>query len=195
MSVSNGELADANNFNTSFVSRQDDTDMEGKLDLKEATSGGDVVNVQQVINTNISNIAQNAIDMAQNASDITATNLVIANLDANDIDETNSRYWDIKNNHSATANPLVTHDTSFYYSIGSMWYNKTNENVFIAEDVTIGAAVWRNLTNPAIHYIGTMPNGSNDWPDGTWRMLDVAGLLTMQKKVLGVWTLFANFGE
>ena len=194
MSVSNGELADANNFNTSFVSRQDDTDMEGKLDLKEPASGGDVINVQQNINTNIAGIAQNVTDIAQNASDIVDTNLVIANLDANDIDETNARYWDIKNTHDAAINPTVNHDTSFFYTVGSMWYNSANNNVFIARDVTLGAAVWENITNPAIHYFGVQDAAGN-WPNGTWRILDVAGLLTFEKLVSSTWTLFANFGE
>jgi len=194
MSVSNGELADANNFNTSFVSRQDDSDMEGKLDLKKPSSGGDVINVQQNINTNIAGIAQNVTDIAQNASDIVDTNQVIADLNADDIDETASRYWDIKNNHSAAINPTVNDDLNAAYVLGSMWYNTVNGNVFLAIDVTAAAAVWKNITNPEIHYFG-IQDASGNWPNGTWRILDVAGLLTFEKLVSSTWTLFANFGE
>lgn len=169
----------------------------GKTDLEntDVASGAAISNIQKKMNDNTGASDQNALDIAQNASDISDNTDLINNLTADDIDETNTRYFDIKNNHNAVTNPLITSDGNANYVIGSMWYNITNNNVFMATDVTAGAAVWENITNPAAHYFGTMPEGTSDWPDGTWRILDVAGKLTMQKKVIGVWTLYADFGE
>ena len=58
MSVSNGQLGDANTFNTSFMSREVDTSTVGKIDLNNAGSAS-IVDVQAVINQNIADIAQN----------------------------------------------------------------------------------------------------------------------------------------
>lgn len=72
--------------------------------------------------------------------------------------------------------------------------------VFYVEDAnTIHIEVYRpsdisSSPDNLVTYIGTQ-NVGGDWPDGTWRILDVSGKLTMQKKVASVWTLFADFGE
>lgn len=64
MSVSDGQRANAENFNNAFMSRTTDTDTTGKVDLKDSGST-DVIDAQLVINTNISDIASNASDIAQ----------------------------------------------------------------------------------------------------------------------------------
>ena len=69
----------------------------------------------------------------------------------------------IKNNVSATAAPAVTDDSDAGYSVGSIWLDLTNDVVWIAIDVTVGAAVWLALaatTSP-----GAAPGGQLG---GTW---------------------------
>lgn len=197
MSTSNGQIADQNTFNNAYLSKQTNNVATGKTDLEntDGPSGPAISNIQKKMNDNTGASDANALAIIQNASDISNNTDLITNLTADDIDETNTRYYDIKNNHNANTNPLITDDANANYVLGSMWYNVLNANIFLATDITAGAAVWKNITNQSIHYFGTMPEGSSDWPDGTWRILDVAGKLTMQKKVIGVWTLFADFGE
>ena len=197
MSVSNGQIADQNTFNNAYLSKQSDNVATGKTDLSntDGPSGAAIVNIQKKMNDNTSASTTNASNIATNVTDIATNASSITNLTADEIAETNTRYFDIKNNHSAIVNPVITDDGNSNYVVGSMWYNIVNGNVFLASDVTAGAAVWNNITNQSVHYIGTMPNGVNDWPDGTWRILDVAGLLTFEKKVSSVWTKYFDMGE
>lgn len=53
MTVSNGQLANQNTFNTYLMSRTSDTDAKGRLDLINilASSGASVLNIQKVINS------------------------------------------------------------------------------------------------------------------------------------------------
>lgn len=48
----------------------------------------------------------------------------------------------IKLNLSASTDPGVSDDSSASYSLGSIWIN-SGKRVFIATDVSVGAAVWR----------------------------------------------------
>jgi hypothetical protein len=48
----------------------------------------------------------------------------------------------VQNNFSATAAPTVNDDSGDGYSIGSMWIDITNQNIYQAEDVSVGAANW-----------------------------------------------------
>jgi len=52
MSVQNGQLANENTFNSRLMSRTNDTDTVGRIDLKNALaeSGGQIINVQRNIN-------------------------------------------------------------------------------------------------------------------------------------------------
>ena len=50
-----------------------------------------------------------------------------------------------KCNFSAVTDPAVSDDSGDGYAIGSLWVNTTGHKVFIAEDVTEGAAVWRQV--------------------------------------------------
>lgn len=47
------------------------------------------------------------------------------------------------NNITATTDPTVNDDSNDGYAVGSLWVNTTTDLVFIATDVTIGAAVWK----------------------------------------------------
>lgn len=44
--------------------------------------------------------------------------------------------------HEAAANPTVNDDSGDGYIIGTIWVNTTTDAVFVAADVTVGAAVW-----------------------------------------------------
>lgn len=50
-----------------------------------------------------------------------------------------------KCNFGAASDPAVSDDSGDGYSIGSVWVNATGHKVFIAEAVTVGAAVWRQV--------------------------------------------------
>ncbi len=83
MTVKNGEIADENTFNTSFVSREDDSNMIGVLALENAGSGANVANTQQAINDNIDNISTAQADILTNAANIAINR---GDIDSNDID-------------------------------------------------------------------------------------------------------------
>lgn len=50
-----------------------------------------------------------------------------------------------KNKLNGVVDPAVTNDLADGYSIGSVWINAVDHTIFIAEDVTTGAAVWRQI--------------------------------------------------
>ena len=56
MSIINGQPVDAANSNPAWMSRLVDTNTIGKIDLQNSGSSA-IVDVQSVINTNITNIA------------------------------------------------------------------------------------------------------------------------------------------
>jgi len=47
-----------------------------------------------------------------------------------------------KHNLNAATAPTVNDDSEDDYSIGSLWYDLANNNIYTAFDVTVGAAVW-----------------------------------------------------
>lgn len=51
-------------------------------------------------------------------------------------------------NLTAVVDPNVNDDSDDGYSVGSLWVNATDGRVFIATDVTVGAAVWLGLNTP-----------------------------------------------
>jgi len=51
-------------------------------------------------------------------------------------------YSVLKTNRAATGAPTVNNDSSQGYAIGSDWIDTTNDNIYKATDVTVGAAVW-----------------------------------------------------
>jgi hypothetical protein len=57
------------NVNSAYISRKEDSDTVGKIDLKNSGSD-DIIDTQATINQNITDIAQNASDISDNASDI-----------------------------------------------------------------------------------------------------------------------------
>jgi len=54
-----------------------------------------------------------------------------------------------KVNLAGAADPAVTDDSGDGYSVGSIWINTVADSAFIATDVTVGAAVWAEITGGA----------------------------------------------
>lgn len=50
-----------------------------------------------------------------------------------------------KGKWDATTDPAVTDDSGDGYAVGSLWVNTTGHKIFIAEAVTVGAALWRQI--------------------------------------------------
>ena len=48
--------------------------------------------------------------------------------------------------HYATTDPTVNDDSGDGYQIGQLWINTTTDTVFCATDVTVAAAVWKDLS-------------------------------------------------
>lgn len=57
-----------------------------------------------------------------------------------------SNITNIKNKLDATAPPGVTNDVDEGYTIGSNWYDITNDKAYVCLDNTDGAAVWKETT-------------------------------------------------
>ncbi len=81
----------------------------------------------------------------------------------------------LKDNIGASVAPAVSDDSDDGYSIGSRWYDTTADKEYVALDVTVGAAVWKETTittsgtvtsvtatAPAISSGGATPNISID---------------------------------
>ena len=47
-----------------------------------------------------------------------------------------------QNNYAGTTAPTVNEDSDDGYSVGSQWYDGTNDNMYHCLDATVGAAVW-----------------------------------------------------
>jgi hypothetical protein len=51
-----------------------------------------------------------------------------------------------KSNLSATVAPTVNEDSGDGYAIGSIWVDVTADEVYLATDVSVGAAIWKQLS-------------------------------------------------
>lgn len=54
----------------------------------------------------------------------------------------------IKHKWNATTAPTTGDDSDDGYSVGSRWYDTTNDRGYECYDATVGAAVWKELTTP-----------------------------------------------
>lgn len=79
-----------------------------------------------------------ALQAANNLSDLTNVTTARANLNLTGLANALS-------NMTATTNPTVSSDNTQGYSIGSTWFNTTTDALFIASDVSTGAAVWLQI--------------------------------------------------
>ena len=128
MSTSNGQAASAAIFNAAYVSRTSNTSTIGVLNLNNVTSGDEVTNAQESINSNIANIDINSLAIADNATDIVTLQNAIPD-----------------NNFAATADPVALDDQDAGYIIGTQWINTLNNKIFQAVDVSPGAAIWKRV--------------------------------------------------
>lgn len=73
----------------------------------------------------------------------------------------------LKNNLSASAAPTVGDDTGDGYEVGSLWIDTTNDQAYVALDVSSGAAVWQNLGSGGFSqeeiedFVGAMVGGAS----------------------------------
>lgn len=74
----------------------------------------------------------------------------------------------VKHNYNATAAPAATDDSGDGYSIGSLWHDVTNDNVYICIDATASAAIWRPLATVMGTPQATTSGGSKDFTVPTW---------------------------
>ena len=56
----------------------------------------------------------------------------------------------IKNKLNATSAPTINDDSGDGYSVGSLWCDVTNDKIYMAIDVTLGAAIWQEYGGPFI---------------------------------------------
>lgn len=63
----------------------------------------------------------------------------------------------LKHKYDGTAAPGVTNDVDEGYSVGSMWFDVTNDKAYVCTDITDGAAVWTEITAGA--------SGGDAWSD------------------------------
>lgn len=81
--------------------------------------------------------------MGINFTDIAVTDPVIAATFNDRLDELDQAIK--KNNYAATGAPVVGDDSADGYTVGSRWIDTTNDRVYMAVDVTVGAAIWLPL--------------------------------------------------
>ncbi len=90
--------------------------------------------------TGFSNSNNNVGPPGPPGSVVSVTGQFVDNTDPN-----NPIVNNIKNNPTAGSNPTVTDDSNSGYSIGSQWDTINPPGIYIASDVTPGAAVWHKV--------------------------------------------------
>lgn len=83
---------------------------------------------------------------------------------------TGSAKWKRVNNYfsnlTATTDPSSIHDTASDYEIGSLWLNTATEDVFVAYDVSAGAARWERINRTKTTTTTTSPLATDDSVQG-----------------------------
>lgn len=90
------------------------------------------------LDNNNTSSSSNALQRANNLSDLTNVPVARANLNLTGLANAQS-------NMTATTNPTVSSDNTQGYTIGSTWFNTTTNAVFVAANVATGAAVWLQI--------------------------------------------------
>lgn len=86
--------------------------------------------------------------MGNNFTDIASTDPVIAATINDRLDELDQA---IKvNAYAKTAAPTANDDSADGYSVGSRWIDTTNDRMYIAVDVSAGAAIWLEIASDKI---------------------------------------------
>ena len=149
--VSDGNNANAIVFNAAFVSRTANSDIVGVMAMNNTSSGGTIANPQQKINDNATAITANTLSITDNAAAITALQSSVS-----------------QNNYSALVAPTELNDDTEGYSIGSVWVDTTADKIFMAVDVSTGAAIWKNLGGIMYEIDQTYFNSALAVDDSTW---------------------------
>jgi hypothetical protein len=78
-----------------------------------------------------------------------------------------SEISDMKNNYTATVNPIISNDNTQGYFIGSLWINTNSDTVFQCTDSTTNNAVWKiissKITDDAPEDGNTYGRRNGDW--------------------------------
>jgi hypothetical protein len=74
--------------------------------------------------------------------------------------------------HSAAAAPTVTDDTNAGYEVGQYWLDTAGKAVYIATDVTAGAAVWQRISGANLQVFTS--SGTYTKPAGCSRVVVIA---------------------
>ena len=74
-----------------------------------------------------------------------------------------SNVENLKVNLTATSDPGLTDDSNSNYVIGSRWINVNRDVEFVCLDASIGAAVWKNVTQPNEFDATVDLNGAGDY--------------------------------
>lgn len=90
------------------------------------------------LDSNITSSSGASLKAANNLSDLTNTATARANLGLSGLANAFS-------NMNASTNPTVSSDNTQGYSIGSTWFNTTTNAMFVATNVSTGAAVWLQI--------------------------------------------------
>ncbi len=67
---------------------------------------------------------------------------VSGDYDADEITETNTRYFAIKHNRNAVVAPTATDDSTANYSVGSEWFDSVSGISYVCQDATASNAIW-----------------------------------------------------
>ena len=90
------------------------------------------------LDASISSSSGTALQKANNLSDLTNVAQARTNLNLTGLANALA-------NMTATTNPSVTSDNTQGYSIGSTWFNTTTNGMYVATNVSTGAAVWLQI--------------------------------------------------
>ena len=78
--------------------------------------------------------------------------------------------------NSTTAAPTTGDDANDGYSVGSLWYDTTNDKAYICLDTTVGAAVWKEITAGSSSYTTVATLASDQATAADTNPVDLTGL-------------------
>ena len=88
--------------------------------------------------------------------------------------------------HTDTTAPTVNDDSGDGYSVGTLWTDTTNDRVYIAIDVSSGAAVWQEITSKAGSWTPTVTQSGSVAVTVNRAIYHVMGRLVSTQVVLSV---------
>jgi hypothetical protein len=174
LSVSNGQLCDANTLNGAFVSKTANSTIISQLTLNKSGSGAQITDAQATINNQGTRLTQAEADIDQAQLDITQAQSDIAALQISNP----------LSNFAATTDPTINDDSGDGYLPGSRWVNVSNGNIFTAISTSLGAAVWERLDKErlAVSFFASLNMGTFNVTDGAYvQIVADSGSLEVKK--------------